>query len=497
MSSIPLPALSVKPPEDVVGGLQRILAIKSLLGQQQTQQLQQTALQQENQERALSLQDQQTLRSLAPNYIQKDSDGNVTGFDLNGLASDALTKGVNPSTVQAIQLQHAQAVSAMAGADEATRNNELAKNKAAYEALEGVRSIQDPQQKQATYQAAIPNLQKLGVDTSKLPAQVPGDDKLQDFETSLGAHAQILADAKTQADTAKAASDAKQADVDTALKQVTLNRIKNAKPGDFDAQIDSLAPPGGSFGTLNTQLKTMANGYLSRGDFEGAQKVLQDGFNQIGDINKETNPLVIQARAQAAAQTAQIVEPLRQSILSQFQNNKDARDKIEKDVLSPYQQKMSSITELQSALTQAQQGNVTAARGALLKLMGVTNPDGTKRYNEAEAGRMLSQGSIPQRVAGSIKNALTGNNWTPQMISDMQTFAQGQGQVASQTLNSGIDNVNSLYGTSVGGGLKKTPGVSAGMTRIRASDGSMHDVPSANLNAARKIDPGLQVVGGQ
>jgi hypothetical protein len=489
MSTLPLPALSVNPPEDAVGVVQRILAIKSLLGQQQTQQLQQTGLQQENQQRGLALQDQQTLRSLAPKYIQKDSDGNVTGFDLNGLASDALTKGVNPSTVQDMQLKHAQAVSAMAGADEATRNNELGKNKAAYEALEGVRSIQDPDQKQATYQAAIPNLQKLGVDTSKFPAQVPGDDKLQDFEIGLGAHAQILADAKIQADTAKAASDSKQADVDTALKQVTLNRIKNAKPGDFDAQIDSLAPPGGSFGALNKQLKTMANGYLSRGDFEGAQKVLQDGFNQIGDINKETNPLVIGARAQAAAQTAQIVEPLRQNILSQFQNNKDARDKIEKDVLTPYQQKVSSIGELQSALSQAQQGNVTAARGALLKLIGVSNPDGTKRFNNQEAERLLSQGSIPQRLAGSLQNALTGNNWTPQIVQDMQAFAQGQGQVATQTLDSGIDNINKLYGTTVGRGLKSS-GAPAGAGQIQVQDpkGGIHTFPDqASANRFKQL----------
>jgi hypothetical protein len=33
-----------------------------------------------------------------------------------------------------------------------------------------------------------------------------------------------------------------------------------------------------------------------------------------------------------------------------------------------------------------------------------------------------------------------------------------------------------------------------GMTRIRASDGSLHDVPTGNLAAARKIDSGLQVV---
>jgi hypothetical protein len=32
------------------------------------------------------------------------------------------------------------------------------------------------------------------------------------------------------------------------------------------------------------------------------------------------------------------------------------------------------------------------------------------------------------------------------------------------------------------------------MVRIKASDGTMHDIPAANLEAARKIDPKLQVI---
>lgn len=44
------------------------------------------------------------------------------------------------------------------------------------------------------------------------------------------------------------------------------------------------------------------------------------------------------------------------------------------------------------------------------------------------------------------------------------------------------------------GGGPAGAGPALGSTRIRASDGSMHDIPTANLDRARQIDPKLQVV---
>ncbi len=114
---------------------------------------------------------------------------------------------------------------------------------------------------------------------------------------------------------------------------------------------------------------------------------------------------------------------------------------------------MTSIAQLQSAVQQASQGNVTAARAVALKLIGVTNPDGTKRYNEAEAERLINQENVPQRIQATVKNLLTGNNWTDQMQADMLSFGDAQAAVASSNLNRGIQNVNKLYGTKVGSGL--------------------------------------------
>lgn len=167
------------------------------------------------------------------------------------------------------------------------------------------------------------------------------------------------------------------------------------------------------------------------------------------------------------------LETIRQQVSQSQQVNKDASDKIEANVLKPYEDKMSQVGELQSALQQAQGGNVTAARAVLLKLIGVSNPDGTKRFNDQEAQRLLAQGSVPQQVAGSLKNLLTGNNWTPQMEKDMASFGDAQAGVARSNLNRGVSNVNRLYGTKVGTGLQQSDTVT-----MKAPNGQTKEVPA-------------------
>jgi len=174
-------------------------------------------------------------------------------------------------------------------------------------------------------------------------------------------------------------------------------------------------------------------------------------------IAEETDPQVLQARAQQAAMTAQIVEPLRLQIQQTFVNQKDARDKIETTVLKPFQDKMSEIGELQSAINQAAQGNIAAARAALYKTIGVAQPAGTHRVAPTEVTGFSGMGSIPERIRGSIANALSGDPWTPQMVQDIKSFGQMQAQVALGNLSRGIDNTNKLYGTNVGTALKEQP----------------------------------------
>src|SRR5260221_1044061 len=205
MATIPLPALSINThQESPLAQYAQLSQIQSAQQERQTRALQQTGLQQENQQRALQLQDTQTLRSLAPNHVVRDKDGKVTGFDTEGFLNEALGKQVNPNTINQMRMQYAATTKDLAGAQETVRTNEQAKNKALYEALESVRTIKDPQQRQAALIQSLPSLGKQGVDTSKIKTDQPVSDDMLNFdEAGIGMHAQMLADAKTQAETAE------------------------------------------------------------------------------------------------------------------------------------------------------------------------------------------------------------------------------------------------------------------------------------------------------
>ena len=170
------------------------------------------------------------------------------------------------------------------------------------------------------------------------------------------------------------------------------------------------------------------------------------------------------------------LEQVRQQVSQSMQITKDARDKIETSVLKPYQDKMAQIGELQSAIDQASQGNIAAARAALYKTIGVAQPAGTHRVAPTEVTGFSGMGSIPQRMAGSIANALSGDPWTPQMVQDIKAFGQSQAATAQDSLNRGIGNINKLYNTNVGGGLVQNTGAT-GQVSVKAPDGSVHTFP--------------------
>jgi len=200
----------------------KLQQIRSAQAQQQTVGLQQTGLEQENQQRAIQLQDSQTLRSLAPNHVTKDDKGKVTGFDTEGFFNEALGKQVSPNTINQLRMQYATTTKDLAAADEAKRKNEEAKNKASYELLEGARSEPDVVKRAAIVQEGLPNLQKLGVDTSKLSQMQKFDDaSLNNAEAIIGMHQQILTDAKTSADIEKSKQEAIKAIQETSTSAAT------------------------------------------------------------------------------------------------------------------------------------------------------------------------------------------------------------------------------------------------------------------------------------
>lgn len=287
MSSIPLVALDAAPrpaqnaPPDPLQEFQRASALKTAAGQQQ---IQQQTVQQNDialQQQQMQLADMKKLRDLAPQYVQKNDDGTVKGYDIDGMANGALAAGINPQTVAGLRNTYAESVKNLAGANKAQLDLEQEKNDKAFEVLEGLRGLApkptaatpqvqggpqatpapvqpgpqsapvpgtggmpafmlpnmpqgggDPSQAAAAqpqaapqvqvspeamqgYHSAIMKLARLGINVGQLnPNQFPTDDQLNGFEAGLGTHKQALADAKTVAETTKATSEGKKADVE-------------------------------------------------------------------------------------------------------------------------------------------------------------------------------------------------------------------------------------------------------------------------------------------
>lgn len=209
MSSIPLPALHVNPPQDPAEGMQRILAMKGMMQQQQMQNVQ---LQQQQ----LQLKDQQALRGL---FVKHSG-------DLDKVIADAPQAGVSPQTIQQLQLHNVDVKTKTADlvakqGDNAVKQADLMQG--AHDAVTNA----PPEQKAAVYQQQVQQLGKMGVDVSQMPPQYPGDDQFKLVGAMVKGHKQLVDDAVK-------ASEKGKNDADAALKASEKAKI--------DSEIDPNNP---------------------------------------------------------------------------------------------------------------------------------------------------------------------------------------------------------------------------------------------------------------
>jgi hypothetical protein len=275
----------------------------------QAQQLNSQKIQQQQ----MQLEDQKTLRALQPQFVQKDQSGKPTGYDWNGLIAAAQGK-VMPATLFGLQKQQADLRQAMATATKDEFSNQKEVNGELYQRAEGLKGITDPTQRQQHYESTLGWAQQHKVDTSQWPTQAPDNDSITALESEFGMHAQALADQETTAkaneSNAKAANDNAQA----GLNQIKLNLAKNSKPGDFDAQIDSIFPANaGPTSGPNQMYKSLINSALKRGDLDSAKQYVDQASQSQAAINKEiaiaTNPQIQAGKAATAAAEARATQP--------------------------------------------------------------------------------------------------------------------------------------------------------------------------------------------
>jgi hypothetical protein len=109
-----------------------------------------------------------------------------------------------------------------------------------------------------------------------------------------------------------------------------------------------------------------------------------------------------------------------------------------------------------------------------------------KVLNSSNASGVLSD-SARAEVSGLI-----GPNSSLKQVESAATILKQDMANRHDSYQQQIGDIKKRLGGAQGGGQTQSGAPST--TRIRASDGSMHDIPTANLDKARQIDPKLQVI---
>lgn len=290
MGSIPLPALAVNPPPNPLDQYSKVLQLQ--------------ALTQENRQRQLALSDQQAA---------SDAMHEWDGKDINDLPSLLLKHGGSANAVFGMKNQilgyqkNLQEMTKDQLANEATKNDVIAGH------IQTVMDQPEEQQPQA-FETSKQDLVKRGYMTPEAAQglQYQGPAQLAAAQKFFMSHTQQVEAALKTAEAGKAGQEAARAKVQTALDQIKLNLSQNSKPGDFDAQIDTIAPKATN-ASLNLRTKSMVNFALGRGDIESANAAIKQASEQIGAIEKETNPAVQAGKIQVAvaeAKAKQMMEGL-------------------------------------------------------------------------------------------------------------------------------------------------------------------------------------------
>jgi hypothetical protein len=324
MSTIPLPALAVKPPDqpDVVGGLSKLLALRNMQQDQQLKQAEIAASEQQQQLRDQQIKDQQATTSAMKAWDGKSYDD---------LSKSVLDNGGSATAAQNVQmhgLNIKKQVSDIAAQDATTGSKNLetfiGTHKAVGDALEPlvdpkIVSDADLHQKAMDTVAQLHNAKIIGdgeaqqaaqvIQTTQDPAQLRSAiDTIA--KTSMGAKA-IAEQHKTEAETA--ASNAKAA-LDNANSYLAQNKADVIKayqqnPNSLLKQVDAIASPTGPNAVLNRRAKAQIQFAMQNGDIEGAKEILKQAGEQVGAIEKDvteaTSPTIRAGKAAQAKADAQ------------------------------------------------------------------------------------------------------------------------------------------------------------------------------------------------
>jgi hypothetical protein len=504
MSSVPLAALAVNTqPPDPLSQYAKVVQLKSLLGQQALQPGQMQEQQQKIQSNALELQQQQ-LALKDKQGVDKallDSGGSLAKLKQN--ISDP-QYGISAQGQFGFQQKMQELAKAGADADDAQIKAHKDANAQISSILQPVIDA-PPEDQPARYALAMnqlhrdPTLAKYAQDA---PPQFPGAAQLKIHLNTLKTTEELLAQQKQNNEAPGQIAKSQQEQQEAALGPA--GRAAMTSPT-LQSQNDWLKKHPG----------------MGPSDYEIAMKKVAPQFQ----FNLQSGMLTPEAKAMAAqnyAQTGQLPAGMRSPAMASGILNQAASGGAAPNVAANkanYQADAASLKSLQSNMDQVTAFENTAGKNLDQFLSTAKNviDSGSPLINQPlrsvaskvagspnqaafEAARTTALTEIAKvlnssKASGVLSDSARGE--VSQLIGKDATLAQIYS--AANILKNDMGNRHQSYQDKINeikgrlGGQGQQQGGN-GMTRIKASDGSLHDVPTANLDKARQIDPNLQVV---
>lgn len=546
MSSIPLPALGIKTPEQP-NALETLRGIQQLQAGQQEQQQRKIAIQNAQ----MQQQDQVKLRDL---YVKH-------GGDLDKVLQEAPTAGVSPQTIQKLQLH---------SIDAKTKTAELVAKQGANavqqaDLMQGAHDAVDKaptEQKPAIYQQQLQQLAKMGVDTSQMPPQYPGDEPFKLVGAMVKGHKQQVEDAFKAAETAKNAAQAGEAEAQTRKINAEINADNPADPNIRKQKYESILSKiqEGGVGSISAKDMEFAKSY----ELGQRKTTTQSDSLGVTSVNTSTPSGIAGAAAGSgrgapaqgggnAGGGGSISKPqsTKDSLvdaIGQYKYNPMLLSRISikhPDILAAVTQKYPDWSQPQynaanKAVTDLAPGGKTGQQitsyNTFLRHAGALY-DAVDSLDNSKSSDLLNkplnwlrQHTGDPRVADfmaamqppmkefqsfllnnhamhdeDVKDAhnLIDENKTPQEIrAVLKRFAEtGSARLSEQNESfkrvTGRDIPNLVSPQAAAAYNKITGnsgGAASGMVRFKDSQGNMHDIPAANLGKAKERDPGLQVI---
>src|SRR5215469_15379398 len=409
MASIPLPALDVRPPQQPTNPIEefaRVAQIKGLQADLETRQLQ-------NQQLAMASMDDQKWRQAIA-----DSNG-----DPDLMLNLGQKYGVGPKSYMAMKsaiTEHQKQLTSL-------RTDQLALLDKFHDNAIGMLQpiVQsknlNPDQKQQAW--AIPG---------SVTTTYPGDDSANLLLSKLKLASSQIKDAQSAAQTRKDTAQA-------VLDETKANITKNSKPGDFDNIIDQAAPPNGPDAALNQRTKSLVNFALLRGDSDSANRAITEMSNQLGSIEKETNPQV--QAGKVAVSTAEGIA--RANVEAQIARGSNAAlANVPPHLVSAatadatkagteFAASQSVSQRLTAMMDAARHGNVIAYQVIPEEgTLQITTSQGVHRINKTEIDQYAGGGSAWDRLLGHVGRQLTGQSIPGNVLDDMGKIQQIQAEGA-------------------------------------------------------------------